>query len=319
MSDGCLSIIVPVYSELESLPELCDSFERVVPAGQQYEIVLVNDGNIGNAIYRKLNELRRPGRVRVIHLTRNFGQHVAIAAGLKNCRGTHALVMDADLQYLPEDLYRMARHAIDGDYGAVVSVVPERQDGALKRLTSRVHYRAMSLLGLDQRPNLGSAFVVSRHVIDGLLSMHDRYRLTIPMIQWLYGAVEYFEVPHYERRHGRSGYSFIKLLNHSLHGVTGFSAKPLYLSLVVALAFGAIAFGLASYLLIRRVFYGEGFLAGWLSTTLLFMFAFSLVLGSIGIVGIYVARIFESAMGRPLYFVQDDRAAETRARIFEEP
>jgi len=303
-----LSIIIPVYQETDSLVSIQERFEKCIAGREPYEIIYVNDGNVNNQVYHAMEAMRGQKNVRVIHLSRNFGQHIAIAAGLKNSTGKYTLVMDADLQYLPEDAYRMYRWAVENKRSIVISVLKQRAHSFGKRMGSKLFYWLMNHLGAPQRSDIGSMFLVDRHVARGILRINDRYRLTIPMIYWLGGDIAYFEVSHQERNSGRTGYSFMRSVQLLLNGVTSFSAKPLYLSFVLSSLFALTTGGIVLHLLFKRIFLGEIFLSGWLSTLLVILLSATMILICLGVVGIYVGRIFETINRRPLYFVQDQNS-----------
>lgn len=313
-----LSIIIPVYRETDSLVPIYERFAASARPGESFEIIYVNDGNVNNEVYHAVEKLRGLPNARVIHLSRNFGQHIAIAAGLKNSRGAYALVMDADLQYLPEDGYKMYRWAVEEKRSAVLSVLGKRRaDSLKKRLASKFFYWLMKHLGAPQRNDIGSMFLVSRHVAHGILGINDRNRLTIPMIYWLSGDISYFEVSHQERSSGVSGYTWLRSLKLLLSGVTSFSAKPLYLSFGLAFFYGAVSLAITAYFLYQKIFLGHEFVTGWLSTILVILVSATFILACLGIAGLYVGRIFESVNGRPLYFVQE-REREESAKLFED-
>ena len=314
--DGlALSVIIPVYRETEALAQIHARFEKCVGEHESYEIIYVNDGNVNNEVYHAMEAMRGLKNTRIIHLSRNFGQHIAIAAGLKNSKGKYVLVMDADLQYLPEDAYRMYRWAVEKGRSVVISVLKQRVHSLGKRMASKLFYWLMRHLGAPQRSDIGSMFLVSRHVARGILRINDRYRLTIPMIYWLGGDISYFEVSHQARKSGRSGYNFVSSLRLLLNGITSFSAKPLYLSFVLSMFFALATGGIMVNLLYNRIFRGEVFLSGWLSTLLVILISATLILVCLGVVGLYVGRMFETINRRPLYFVQEQNS---EAILFED-
>lgn len=317
-----LSVVIPVYRELETLSLLCEQFRAVVPANISYEIIFVNDGNRGNEVFAALEQLKKvpqnKSHVKVIHLSRNFGQHIAIAAGLKNSSGRFIIVMDADLQHRPADCFKFYQVAIEKNAEVVLSILPSKSHGFFKKLTARFFYKLMTLLGTPlTRNDLGSAYLISSHVAAGLEHMLDRYRTTITMVLWLTMEVEYCTIPHYPREHGKSGYTPLKLIRHGIEAVTAFSSKPLY----IALAFSGLFILAASfeviYLLVQRWVFHQTFETGWTSLFLLILIASSVILGCLGIMGLYLGRVFEAAKARPLYFTQQTDPSE-RIYLFED-
>lgn len=311
-----LTVVIPVYRDVETLPLICDAFEKAAPADLAYEILFINDGNFANAPHAMMQELSRRPRVRVIHLARNYGQHVAIAAGLKNSLGDYSLVMDSDLQYSPAECLQMYFSAVKQRHSVVLSILPERKGSAFKKLTAKCFYKVMTFLGTPvRRDDLGSVFLVNRHVAQGLALMSDRYRVTMTMALWLSQNVAYYPLSHRDREHGKSGYTLTKLIVHGLNGVTSFSSKPLYLSLFFSMVFAASALGWIIYLLVQVLIFGQHYYPGWTSLAILMLICSAVTLGSLAIVGVYLGRIFETVKGRPLYFVQE---SDTPVKLFED-
>lgn len=301
-----LSVVIPVLNDSITPQLLCEQFAECVPKDVRYEIIFVNDGNLNNAVFSALEALRSRPEVRVVHLSKRFGQHVAVAAGMKNSRGEYLLSMDCDLQYLPKDCYRMYEWSRKNGHDAVFSLVPKNAHSAFRALASRAYYFALTALGTPSRGDLGSAYVITRHVAQGLLRTHDRYRMTMSLISWLGGDLAYFELPHYPRRFGSSGYTFTKLLAHALNGVTSFSSRPLYLAFALSLGFAALVVLVVLGLSYMRFVLGRHFPLGWPTTIVVTLSSASLVLGCLGIIGLYLAKLFENSNGRPLYFVRKD-------------
>lgn len=312
-----LTVVIPVYREVESLPVLCDRFDAAAPPGTSYEILFVDDGNYDNATFRTLTSLKSRPHVRVIHLSRNFGQHVAIAAGLKNARGEHILVMDADLQYEPADCLKLLDTAHREGKSLVLSTIARASRPPLKALGATCVYGLMGVLGTPlTRDDLGAVFLVNRHIAHGLARMFDRYRFTITMALWLTNDVAFCRVEHRRRAFGASGYTLRTLILHSITGLTSFSSRPLYIALFFALVFACGALAGIVYLLAEVLVYGKAYLPGWASTIVLILTCSAVILGCLGILGIYVGRIFDATQGRPLYYVRQDKTEPIR--LFED-
>jgi dolichol-phosphate mannosyltransferase len=312
-----LSVVIPVFNESESLPLLCDRLASSIPAGTSHEILFIDDSGYNEETFKTLDSLKPRPNVRVIHLSRNFGQHVAIAAGLKNARGDHILVLDADLQYDPSECVRFLEVARRENRALVLSIVERRRQPFFKSIATNLVYRTMTFLGTPvTRNDLGSVFLVNRHLALGLSRMLDRYRFTITMALWLTRDVAFQRVSHSPRAHGRSGYNLRKLVFHAITGLTSFSSRPLYVALVFSFIFMAGAAVGAAYLVAQTILNGKFYLPGWASTITVILACTAAILGCLGILGIYVGRIFDATQGRPLYFYRED--ARDRVRLFEE-
>lgn len=311
-----LSIVIPVYNDVESLPILRDEFRRALPEEFRYELIFVNDSPTRGETYRTIDLLSKYPEVKAVHLSRNFGQHVAFAAGIANSSGSHILIMDADLQYAPKDCLRLLEVALREQSDVVLSTISKRRQPFFKKVITKVFYNLMILLGTPvTRDDLGSVFLLSRHVANGLARMADRHRFTIEMILWLTMDVSYCHLTHSDRKYGKSGYTFSKLVRHAINGITSFSSKPLYISLLCSGVFGLIAICGVIYLLVQILYFGKAYAAGWASVTVLILTCTSIILASLGVLGIYVGRMFESTKGRPLYFVH---GKDRSIKLFED-
>lgn len=313
-----ISIILPIYSEADSTEEICKRIaEKTKDETSKVEVILVNDGNIRNVVYQALERLKKWNFVKVIHLSRNFGQHIAIAAGMKNARGDYILIMDSDLQYDPIECLEMAKMAEKEAHPVVLSTHNRSLHPFFQKITSKIYYMLIqTILGLPYPSNLGSAFVVSKEIARGLLSMGDRYRMTIPMAYWLYGDIHYHEIKHFPRMNGKSGYTLSKKIRHALYGSVSFSTAPLTFVLFLGANCAFLSLILGVIFLIMHFFTDLNFLSGWLSTMLTLLFSSGLILFCLGIVGTYIGRIFDSTTARPLYFVQ--KGSNSEIKLFEE-
>ena len=313
-----LSIIVPVYRDVETLSILCEDFKACIGSDTSYEIIFINDGNYQNAVTRQLEELvKMYENVRAIHFSRCFGQHAGIAAGLKNANGKFMISMDSDLQYSAADCFSLYSIAVKEAKDLVLSTVKVRRHQIFKSLAIKVFYRLLSGIGTPViRDDLGSVFVIRRNLAEGLARMYDRYRFTITMALWLTDDVAYAEVKHSPRRFGKSGYSFAKSLQHALTGITSFSSRPLLISLGFSAFFAFLAIILIGYFLFHMFVSGHHYLPGWASVMLAVLSSSTVILASQAIQGIYIGRIFDSTKGRPLYFLQSKSNAE--AKLFED-
>lgn len=313
-----LSVVVPVYRDYSSLKEIVSRFKDAIGGTYEFEIVFVNDGNVQNEVFAELEQLCQSFPfVKVVHLSRNFGQHIAIAAGMKNASGAYILVMDSDLQFDPEECLKMYQWASSQEITACLSRVHRKEHGAVKRFFANTYYRLASILmELPYQQNVGSTFLVNRHVANGLSAMADRRRLTIPMIFWLSGDIKYFPLTHKTRQTGKSGYSFKKLIHLAINDIVTFSTLPLYAAFGVSLVFAGLATSALVYWSVQYFMFSKTYLSGWLSVVFFVLASSTVILVCIGILGLYVARIFESSNSRPLYFVQENK--KCRISLFED-
>ncbi len=300
-----LSIVVPVYKCESSLREM----HRRLTASlsgicDEYEIIFIDDGSIDNA-WNIIRELANSDKhVLGISLSRNFGQHYAILAGLENSRGKWVVVMDCDLQDVPEEIPRLYKTACEG-YDIVFAKRAQRKDGFLKRMSSILFYRLLGYLtDTFQDPAVANFGIYNRKAINAVISMRDAIKYFPVMIRWVGFNSTSIEVKHSERMYDSSSYSFARLLNLAISIILSFSDKPLRIVVKLGFFISAASFLFSLYIFIRAIL-NDIQIPGWASTIMSVWFLSGLVIMVLGIVGIYIGKIFDQVKGRPLYIVKD--------------
>lgn len=308
-----LSIVSPVYRAEEAVPELVRRIRReVAPLTEQFEIVLVDDGSPDRSWERIQECCRDEPRVVGIKLSRNFGQHAAITAGLAHARGEWMVVMDCDLQDNPRYIPQLYREGLRG-YDIVYTVKERREHARLKNWSAGLFVRISNWLSSGDRadPRIGAYSLVSRRVVDAFLKLPDAHRHYLVLLRWLGFPSTAIPIRHEPRLVGRSSYSFRVLIRHSIDGIVSHSDKLLYLSVAIGFAFLSLsllgAFGLA------LAYFVLGFREGWTSTIVLILLTTSIILLSIGTAGIYIGKIFEQVKQRPLYLVDQIESSSGRS------
>jgi len=300
-----ISVIAPVYKCADCIDELHRQLvEALEPLALSFELVLVDDGCPANSweIVRRL-AMRDP-RVKAINLSRNFGQHYAIAAGLHHCSGQWVVVMDCDLQDRPEEIPRLYRKAMEG-YDIVYALRQERQDHWTKRLISRgfsAVYNVLSEQKID--PKACNFSLASRQVIDAYCRLKELNRSYHLLLRWLGFRSTYIEVAHSERFSGESAYNLRRGFVLAIESITSQSNKPLVLSIRAGFLMAASAL-LAATLYIARYFIRGIGVEGWTSVIVSIYFMGGLVLANLGIVGLYLGKVFNEVKERPLYLVRE--------------
>lgn len=300
-----ISIVSPIYGRQLDLPTLCSRLKTVFSTlTENFEIILVNDKSPDNA-WEVIRELaRNDPRIKGINLSKNFGQHKAISAGLAYSKGEWIVVMDCDLQDQPEEIPKLYYKALEG-FDVVVGRRVERRDSWTKRLTSRAFYIVFNYLTEQNLTNQVANFgIYGRKVIDAFNQFRD-YDRSFGLLVIITGfrRVE-IDIHHSDRSIGESAYSFRKRLNLALDIILSHSSKPLKLTVkfgfVVSLT--ALIYGL--YLLTRYFFLSQ-IVSGWTSLIVTQLFFFGLTTVVLGIIGLYVGKIYEQVKGRPLYLIQE--------------
>lgn len=313
-SDPVLSVVIPLYSEGAGLAGLLDAVHaRMEEVGEPWEIVLVDDGSADDT-WRRIGEAaeRRPN-LGAVRLSRNFGKEAAICAGLEAATGEAVIVMDGDLQHPPELIPAMVERWRKTGCDVVEAVkTSHRRDASAGRWLSGFFYWSMRRFsGFDLR-GASDFKLVTRRVVDAWLELGERNLFFRGMIAWLGFRHEQvpFEVPAHPRR--RSRWSTRRLVHLGTTGITAFSSAPLRAASLLGVLFLVFAVALGVHTLVMK-FTGHA-VEGFTTVIVLQLFIGSLLMILLGIIGEYIARIYEEVKGRPRYLVQD---AIPRGRAFE--
>jgi dolichol-phosphate mannosyltransferase len=288
-------------------------YERVTkalePLVDDFELVFVDDRG-GDGAWQAISELsRRDARARGVRLSRNFGQHAAITAGLAAARGEWVVVMDCDLQDPPEEIPRLWAKAAEG-YDIVYARRKSKPTSFVRRLTARLYFKGMNLFtGAGIQGEYGSFSLISRDVVDGFLRFRDQDRHYLFILHWLgfdWAAVDYQPATRHE---GNSSYSLSSLIKHGLNGM--FFQTTVLLRWIVYFGFLLSTLGalLAVYFVVARLT-GSAY-PGWTSIAVIMLLASGFIIVSTGITGLYIGKVFEQVKDRPLFVV--DREIEDGA------
>jgi polyisoprenyl-phosphate glycosyltransferase len=305
------SIVVPVYNEEESITELVGRLREIMdkldgPA----EAVLVDDGSKDASYQLMLEAHDMDPRFKVIQLSRNFGHQVAITAGMDNASGRAVVVMDADLQDPPHVILEMAAKWQEGY--EVVYAVRQRRAGEtkFKTATAAAFYNLLSrVASIEQTVDVGDFRLVDRKALDAFLSMREHNRYVRGMFSWIgfrQAAVPYDR----EARHaGTSKYPLRKMIKFATDALVGFSTAPLRIALVggFIIAVLAVVYGLVA---IALKLAGLPYVPGYASLLVTIAFLSGVQLMVMGMVGQYVARVYDETRARPLYLVREARGLE---------
>jgi len=305
-----LSVVVPCHNEAGAMPLLLPRLSAAcrIAAGEDFEIVLVDDGSSDPTWVMIEKAAAADSHIVGVNLARRYGQQIALSAGLSYCRGERILIIDADLQDPPELLPEMMRMM---DQGADVVYGQRRTrpgEGRFKLISAALFYRLMRAIGDHSMPtDAGDFRLMNRRVWEVLQRMPERQRYLRGMVAW----VGLRQVPLlYDRAvriKGRSNYPFARMLHFAMDGLTSFSVVPLRLSLWLSLACGALSLLLLLYVGLSWLFLGT--IKGWTSLACIMLFFFGLQFFAIGMIGEYVGRIYLESKQRPLFVV--DRVASS--------
>ncbi len=299
-----ISVVSPVYRAEEIVEEFVGAVkEALVKITEEFEIVLIEDGSGDETWSRVAAACAADPRVKGVKLSRNFGQHQAITAGLEVARGQWMVVMDCDLQDDPFFISDLFAKAGEG-YDIVLTVRTRREHGWVKNAFARLFAEAMNRLTTGQRADwmVGGYSMLSRRAVEAFRRMRDVHRHYLGILRWLGLPTAHVPVQHRPRYRGTSSYSPVKLLRHAIDGWVSHSNRLLYASVALGLTFLLAA--IAGTLLVVVLYFVRGFAPGWPSLVVLILVCTASVLDSLGVLGIYVGKIFDQVRARPLYIVE---------------
>ena len=300
-----ISVIIPVYGCDKSLPKLYErltaSLESIV---KKYEIILIDDCGPGNTWEIIQSIAKIDGSVKGIRLSRNFGQHIAITAGLEESIGSWVVVMDCDLQDKPEEIVKLYEKAQSG-VDIVFAQRVDRQDSFFKKSASKLFYRVLGYLTETKLDYSVANFgIYDRKVINAVLSMKEVHKFFPVMVRWVGFSSTSIKVSHAFREYGDTTYTFRSLVALSFGVMLSFSDKPL--RLIVKVGFIVSAASVIYVLLITiNVLFNGVTVEGWSSMMASLWLIFGILMSIVGVVGLYVGRIFDEAKDRPVYIIQD--------------
>jgi undecaprenyl-phosphate 4-deoxy-4-formamido-L-arabinose transferase len=300
-----VSIVIPVYNESANLHALWARLNPVVSGlGRECEVIFVDDGSRDDSLDILRGFAAGDARIRVVELARNFGQHSALLAGFRNCRGEIVVTLDADLQNPPEEIPRLI-DAIDAGNDVVGGWREERQDRTYRRMASRLHNRLTSAIVGVPMHDYGCMLRAYRsHIIETVVECDEKAAFVPALANTFAKRVAEIPVGHAERAGGESKYNLFSLAHLSLNLITGFSLMPMRALSLTGMGIFLFDAIFAAVLLGHRLIYGpqqEGAL--WTLFAVLFFFV-GLVFLALGLIGEYIGRIYIEVRRRPNYIVR---------------
>lgn len=306
MANAQVAVVIPVYNEEENLPAL---MKRLLPVMQDlkksFEIIFIDDGSHDKSLEILKGFTEHP-QVKVVELTRNYGQHAAILAGFSIVNADIVITMDADLQNPPEEIPKMVKTMQDGNYDVVGSIRKGRKDSFLRILPSKIiNIVARKITGVTMRDWGCMLRAYKKPVVERMIQCHE-HATFIPALATVFAKrITEIEVDHEERYGGKSSYPLGKLINLQFDLVASFSDFPMKLIMYggILMSFMGICFGM--FLAVARLMYGAKWAAEGIFTlfAVLFMFV-GLQFFALGVIGEYIGRIYLEARKRPEYVIE---------------
>lgn len=270
-----------------------------------FELIFVNDGSPDDSLQRLLEAKDEFRFVKVIDLSRNFGQHAAIASGFRLASGRYVLRMNVDLQDPPSEIPKLLNEMATGKYDLVVGQYNERNSPWINRLTAFLYFETFKFLsGLNVPQRTAPLRVMNRAFTDAYNDLTEKSRFPQGLDQWLGFRHKYVEIEHRPRVDGKSSYNFISRLRLALTGILYFTDRPIKLIGYFGIWMSLIGLLLGLVVVLQK-FSDNPLLPGYASLASIALIGFGVQIGCIGLLGLYIGSIFREVQNRPLYIVRE--------------
>lgn len=300
-----ISIVIPLLNEEGNIHVL---YEALIPVVEKisldYEIIFVDDGSKDNS-FEIINQIcKQNNRVLGISLSRNFGHQIALTAGMEHTSGELVITMDADMQHPPHVIFDLYKKFTEG-FDIVNTIRIETADsGAFKKISSHFFYKIINNLSdIHIEPAAADFRLMNRKTVNAFLQLKEKDRFTRGIISWMGFKQANVEYTAPVRFSGKSKYSILKMFRFAADGITSFSAKPLRISFFAGLIVSLVGLLYAIYAVVE--YFAGRTIQGWTSILVSILIIGGIQLISIGIIGEYLARVFNEAKNRPMYLVKE--------------
>ena len=305
--NSLVSVIVPMYNEIEVIETLFDTLQPILEAlPTQYEIICVDDGSADGTREELLRRAELDPNIKTVLLSRNFGKEAAMTAAIDFAKGDAVIPIDADLQDPPELIPAMVDKWLSGYDVVYAKRVSRESDTAVKRNTAGIFYRVFNLLSEIRIPeNVGDYRLMSRRVVDAVKLCPEKDRFMKGLFCWPGFNSYTLEFERQERVDGESKFNYWKLWNFALNGITSFSSFPIRLGVYIGLLVSAIAFLYGGSIALKTALFGVD-VPGYASLMVVVLFLGGIQIFFLGLMGEYIGRVYKEVKNRPIYIV--DRA-----------
>ncbi len=307
-----ISLVVPIYNDgwlaqdfLERFQEVFISYFNSEDLDSNVELIFVNDGSKNNSI-EKIIELSNSHKfVKVIDLSRNFGQHIALTAGYQHSKGDYVGMMNVDLQ---EDVSQFVK-LVDflkenSNYDFALGLRQKRNDAFVTKITSYLFHKTLNFLTSDKTPvNSSTVRAMSRSFLNAYLDLTEKDRYLPALENWLGFNHAYLPIIHTERKKGKSSYNFLKRLKMAVNAIITFSDKPIRIAAIIGFIITCFGFLMGLRLIVMKLFYPE-IQQGYTSTLTSVIFFSGLQLLFLGLTATYIGKILREVQNRPLYIIK---------------
>ena len=306
MGNVQVAVVIPVYNEEENLPAL---MQRLMPVmlglGKSFEIIFIDDGSHDQSL-QILKEFTKNFQVRIVELTKNYGQHAAIMAGFSITQADIIITMDADLQNPPEEIINLVKVMEEGNYDVVGTIRKGRKDSFFRILPSKIiNIVARKITGVSMR-DWGCMLRCYRlPVVQRMIQCHE-HATFIPALATVFAKrITEIEVEHEERHGGKSNYPLRKLINLQFDLVASFSDLPMKLIMYGGILMSLLGVCFGAFLAVARLVYGARWAAEGIFTLFAVLFVFvGMQFFALGVIGEYIGRIYREVRKRPEYVIE---------------
>ncbi len=304
-----ISIVVPCYNE-ESVIELF--YKEITKVSKEmnccdFEYIFVDDGSKDRTLEIAKELSLADNRVKYISFSRNFGKEAAMYAGLKAAEGDYVAIMDADLQDPPSLLPEMYQHITEEDYDCVgTRRVTRKGEPPIRSFFARMFYTLINKISeIELVDGARDYRLMTRKYVDSILRLSERNRFSKGLFAWVGFKTKWLEFENIERAAGETKWSFWKLFKYSIEGIVSFSTAPLFISSILGIVMCLVAFVAMIFIFFRQLIF-EDSVAGWASQACITIMLGGLVLLFIGILGLYLSKIYVEIKNRPIFISRED-------------
>lgn len=303
-----ITILIPAYNEQEVLDTLYDRLFELGENIKKYslEFLFVNDGSRDKTLEIIKELAKKDSRISYVNLSRNFGKETAMIAGFDHVNSDACVIIDADLQDPPELIPEMIKYWEEGYDDVFARRRSRAGESFLKKKTSELYYKMLqSSTTIPIQVDTGDFRLLDRRCIEALKQFRESERYTKGMFSWIGYKKKEILYDRDPRAAGETKWNYRKLFNLAIDGLTSFTTAPLRIASMMGIIVSLLAFIYIVYLLVRTIVFGYNDLAGYPSMMAVILFLGGVQLMSLGIIGEYIARIFNETKKRPLYFVEE--------------
>lgn len=311
MKNKLITIIIPAYNEEDVLElfykETCKIIDHIQLDKYRFEYLFINDGSIDNTL-TILNKLRKEdARICFIDLSRNYGKEIALTAGLDNVnnKSDAVIIMDADLQHPPSLIPELIRCWQSGNQDVYAKRKNRSNEGFLKKSLSKIYYKILNALSeVEIQNDIGDFRLLDKKVLEAFKRLRETQRYNKGLFTWIGFEKAYVDYEVAERQGGQTKWSFFKLFNLAIEGITSSTTRPLRIASIFGTLVSVFAFIWLIKVFIKTIFFGEE-MQGYPSLMITILFLGGIQLLSLGLIGEYLGRVFKETKNRPLYFLNE--------------